>query len=311
MPPSACSAGTFARKDSLDVTTRSHALGLLAAGLTLPACGSHPAATAVGSKNFTEALLLGELYAQLIEAAGHPVRRRLSLGGTDIAMAALTRGEIDLYPEYTGTALLVVLKAAPRGDAAQTFNFVKAEYERRFACTWLDPAPMNNTQALATTRAIAARFGLRTLSDVAVKAPQLRLGAVPEFAKRPDGLPGLRRAYGGFNFKEIRLIDFGLKYQALLAGDVDIVVAFGTDGAIVANDLVVMEDDKHLFPPYQVAPVIRLEVIRARPELAGILNRIAPLLTDTTMRTLNNEIDGTQKREPADVARDFIKTHGG
>jgi osmoprotectant transport system substrate-binding protein len=292
------------------VSTRAHALGLLAAGLVLPACSTQHDAVAVGSKNFTESLLLGELYAQLIEDNNHLVRRRLDLGGTDIAMAALRRGEIDLYPEYTGTALLVVLKAQPQGDAVQTFDFVKSEYERLYAATWLDPAPMNNTQALATTRAIAARFGLRTLSDVSKKAPLLRLGAVPEFAKRSDGLPGLQRAYGGFNFKSIRLVDFGLKYKALLDGDVDIVVAFGTDGAIVADDLVVMVDDRHLFPPYQVAPVVRLDALKARPEIAQILNGVAPLLTDTTMRTLNNEIDGPQKREPADVARDFIKAHG-
>jgi osmoprotectant transport system substrate-binding protein len=292
------------------VTTRAHALGLLAAGLALPGCGMHRDAVGIGSKNFTESLLLGELYAQVIEDNGHPTRRRLDLGGTDIAMEALRRGEIDLYPEYTGTALLVVLKAKPQGDAVQTFDFVKSEYERLYNLTWLDPAPMNNTQALATTRAVSARYDLHTLSDVAKKAPQLRLGAVPEFVKRADGLPGLQRAYGGFDFKTISLVDFGLKYKALLDGDVDIVVAFGTDGAIVADDLVVMEDDKHLFPPYQVAPVIRLEALKARPELAAILNRVAPLLTDTVMRTLNNQIDGPLKREPAEVARDFIKAHG-
>lgn len=292
------------------MSTRAHTLGLLAAGLTLPACSSQHAAVAVGSKNFTESLLLGELYAQLIEDNNHPVRRRLDLGGTEIAMAALRRGEIDLYPEYTGTALIVVLKAQRHGDAVQQFEFVKSEYERLYGLTWLDPAPMNNTQALATTRELSAKFGLRTLSDVAAKAPQLRLGAVPEFVKRSDGLPGLQRAYGGFHFKQISLIDFGLKYKALLGGDVDIVVAFGTDGAIVADNLVVMTDDKHLFPTYQVAPVIREEALKARPELARILNKLAPLLTDTTMRTLNNEIDGPQKREPADVARDFIKAHG-
>ncbi len=292
------------------MSTRSHVLGLLAAGLVLPACGNHHGAVAVGSKDFTESQLLGELYAQLIEDNGHPVRRHLDLGGTDIAMAALRRGEIDLYPEYTGTALLVVLKAQPRGDAVQTFDYVKSEYERLYGLTWLDPAPMNDTQALATTRQISARFGLRTLSDVAAKAPQLRLGAVPEFVKRSDGLPGLQRAYGGFNFKSVRIVDIGLKYKALLDGDVDVVVAFGTDGLIVADNLVVMQDDKHFFPPYQVAPVIRQDALKARPELAAILNRVAPLLTDTVMRTLNNQIDGPQKREPADVARDFIKAHG-
>jgi osmoprotectant transport system substrate-binding protein len=292
------------------VPTRAQALGLLAAGLTLPACGMHRDATKIGSKNFTEALLIGELYAQLIEDNNHSVQRRLDLGGTDIAMAAIQRGEIDCYPEYTGTALLVVLKAPQQGDAVQTFEFVKSEYERRYNLTWLDPAPMNNTQALATTKAIAEKYGLRTLSDVARIAPQLRLGAVPEFVKRSDGLPGLQRAYGGFNFKTISLIDFGLKYKALLNGDVDIVVAFGTDGAILADDLVVMRDDKLLFPPYQVAPVFRMDALKARPELAGILNGVAPLLTDSVMRGLNEQIDGPLKREPADVARAFIKAHG-
>jgi osmoprotectant transport system substrate-binding protein len=288
---------------------RAAALALLAAA-PLAACGGASDVTKVGSKNFTEALLLGELYAQLLEDRDQKVRRRLDLGGTDIAMAALRRGEIDLYPEYTGTALLVVLKHALVGDAAQTFDYVRAQYAAQFGLTWLDPAPMNNTEALATTRAISARYGIRTLSDVAAKAPQLRLGAVPEFVHRPDGLPGLRRVYGGFEFKAVTLLDFGLKYQALLAGDVDIVVAFGTDGAIVADDLIVMRDDKHLFPPYQVAPVVRTAALQARPAIATVLNRVAPLLTDRVMQSLNNQIDGAQKREPADVARDFIAQHG-
>ena len=288
---------------------RAQALGLLAAA-PLAGCGFDRNTTRVGSKNFTEALLLGELYAQVLEDNGLHVRRRLDLGGTDIAMQALRRNQIDLYPEYTGTALIVVLKDQLHGDAVQTFDYVKQQYETRFGLTWLDPAPMNNTEALATTKLLAARYGLQTLSDVAAKAPQLRLGAVPEFVKRPDGLPGLRRVYGGFAFKEVRLIDFGLKYKALLDGDVDLVVAFGTDGAIIADDLIVMRDDKHLFPPYQVAPVVRQATLQQRPAIAPLLDKVAPLLTDRAMQTLNNEIDGTQKREPSEVARDFIKQHG-
>jgi osmoprotectant transport system substrate-binding protein len=288
---------------------RGRALALLGA-LPAAACARGGDTIRVGSKNFTESLLLGELYAQLLEGAGLRVTRRLDLGGTDIAMAALRRSEIDLYPEYTGTALLVVLKGTPHGNAAQQLAFVRAAYARQFNLVWLDPAPMNDTQALATTKPLAARFGLRTLSDVAVKAPQLRLGAVPEFVKRPDGLPGLRRAYGGFAFKDVRLLDFGLKYQALLAGDVDIVVAFGTDGAIVADDLLVMRDDRHLFPDYQVAPVVRKPALDTHPAIATALNRVAPLLTDVVMQGLNNEVDGKAKREPADVAHDFIAGHG-
>lgn len=290
---------------------RASALGIIAAATTLTACGprEHNGIT-IGSKNFTESILLGELYAQVLEDNGFKIFRKLSLGGTQIAMAALQRGAIDLYPEYTGTALIDVLKAQQKTDAAQTFDFVKSEYEKRYGLTWLDPAPMNNTQALATTKAIAAKYRLATLSDVAARAPQLRLGMVAEFTSRPDGLPGLKRVYGGYTFKEMRLVDFGLKYKALLAGDVDIVVAFGTDGAIIADDLVVMRDDKHLFPPYQVAPVIRTPLVHERPAISANLNRVAPLLTDTVMRSLNNEVDGPHKREVEDVARDFIKTHG-
>ncbi len=288
---------------------RGRALALLGA-LPAAACARAGDTIRVGSKNFTESLLLGELYAQLLEGAGLRVTRRLDLGGTDIAMAALRRSEIDLYPEYTGTALLVVLKGTPHGSAAQQLAFVRNAYAQQFNLVWLDPAPMNDTQALATTKPLAARFGLRTLSDVAAKAPQLRLGAVPEFVKRPDGLPGLRRAYGGFAFKDVRLLDFGLKYQALLAGDVDIVVAFGTDGAIVADDLLVMRDDRHLFPDYQVAPVVRKPALDAHPAIAANLNRVAPLLTDGVMQGLNNEIDGKAKREPSEVAHDFIAQHG-
>ncbi len=288
---------------------RARALGLVAAA-PLAGCGLDRDATKIGSKNFTESLLLGELYAQVLENGGLHVRRRLDLGGTDIAMEALRRGEIDLYPEYTGTALLVVLKSRLHGDPAQTFGYVKEQYATRYGLTWLDAAPMNNTEALATTGAIAARYELRTLSDVAAAAPHLRLGAVPEFVSRPDGLPGLRRVYGGFAFKEVRLVDFGLKYRALLDGDVDIVVAFGTDGAVLADRLVVMRDDKHLFPPYNVAPVVRTATLQARPVIATILNRIAPLLTDATMQALNEQIDGPSKQEPADVAAAFIKQHG-
>ncbi|GAC1403171.1 MAG: glycine betaine ABC transporter substrate-binding protein [Candidatus Velthaea sp.] len=292
--------------------TRMDALALLGGAALLPACGGQTggAQIAVGSKNFTEEVLIGEIYSQVLEQNGFRVNRKLNLGGTEIAMAALQRGEIDLYPEYTGTALLVQLKAPPLHDPKAIYARVKAAYETQYQLTWLDPAPMNDTQALATTRAISAKYKLRTLSDVAAAAPQLRLGAVPEFIKRPDGLPGLQQTYGGFKFKDTKLIDIGLKYKALLSGNVDVVVAFGTDGAIDADDLLIFADDKHFWPAYQVAPVVRQSTLKMYPALATHLNKIAPLLDDKTMRGLNNQVDGILKREVADVARDFIKTHG-
>jgi osmoprotectant transport system substrate-binding protein len=261
----------------------------------------------VGSKNFTEELILGELYAQALEHAGIAVTRKLNLGTTDIAMAALQRGEIDLYPEYTGTALLNVLKLPPDGDARRVYRNVKAAYAKQFGLVWLAPAPMNDTQALATTQAIAGREAIGKLSDLALKAGELRLGAVPEFLKRADGLPGLQKRYGGFRFKQVKIVDNGLKYQALEHGDVDVILAFTTEGDLKANNLVVLEDDKHLFPPDQVAPVVRKAVADAKPALAQALDKLAPLLTDDVMQNLNLQVDGPQKREPADVARDFLK----
>lgn len=287
--------------------TRGRALGCIAA-VVASGC-SHRAGDSitVGSKNFTEQLLLGELYAQMLERHGLPVSRKLNLGGTQIAMAALERAEIDLYPEYTGTALIAVLGKPPMRDANAIYETVKREYATKYKLTWLSPAPMNDTQALATTQELRRRLKLTTLSDLSRAAPALRLGAIPEFTKRPDALPGLQRAYGGFQFKSIRLLDIGLKYKALESGDVDVVVAFGTDGAIAADNLYVFVDDKHFWPTYQAAPVVRTETLLKYPAISGALDKLSPLLTDDVMRRLNESIDGPAKREPADVAREFIE----
>jgi osmoprotectant transport system substrate-binding protein len=288
--------------------TRASALTVLF-GLALTACGQRAASIGIGSKNFAEELLLGEMYARLLEHAGLPVQRKLNLGGTNIAMASIMRGEIDVYPEYTGTALLTQLKRAPLRDRAAVYQTVQREYQKLYNLTWLDPAPMNDTQALATTGQIAQRLNLYTLSECARLAPQLRLGAVPEFTDRADGLPGLQKAYGGFHFESVKLIDIGLKYKALLQGEVDVVVAFGTDGQIDADHLVVLDDDKHFFPPYQVAPVVRNDTLARFPAIASALNPLAPHLTDTTMRHLNWRVDGKHE-EPADVAADFLASIG-
>ncbi len=289
--------------------TRASALALLGAAPALASCGKRDTVT-VGSKNFTEELIIGELYAQVLEKAGLAVTRKLSLGTTDIAMAALGRGEIDLYPEYTGTALLNVLHQPPISDPKRAYAVVKDAYAKRYHLTWLDPAPMNDTQALATTQAIAGRWALGKLSDLAPKAGEFRLGAVPEFLTRADGLPGLQKAYGGFKFKQTKIVDNGLKYRALEHGDVDVIIAFSTEGQLKADNLIVLEDDKHLFPSYAVAPVVRAPLLAAKPALAPALNKLAPLLTNDTMQNLNLQVDGPQKREPADVARDFLAGAG-
>ena len=295
--------------------TRARALALAWATTALAACGGASGdadgkhRVAVGSKDFTEELILGEMYARILEHNGFSVDRKLDLGGTQVAMAALQRGDIDLYPEYTGTALLTQLKAKPSQDAAANYATVKRYYAAHYGLDWLDAAPFNDTQALATTQAIAQQYHLRTLSDLSVAAPQLRLGAIPEFVKRADALPGLRKAYGGFQFKDIKLFDIGLKYKALESGDVDVVVAFGTDGQIEVDKLVVFVDDKHFWPSYQVAPVVRAQTLATSPAIATYLNKLAPLLTDAVMRGLNAQVDGA-KKDPKDVAAQFLQAHG-
>jgi osmoprotectant transport system substrate-binding protein len=289
--------------------SRARSLALIGGAAALGSCSSsHGNAIAIGSKDFTEELILGEMYAQILENFGMPVVRKLDLGGTQVAMEALLRGDIDLYPEYTGTALITELKLRPQKDAAANYETVKREYETRYHLTWLRPAPFNDTQALATTQTVRQKYHVTTLSDLAKAAPHLRLGAIPEFTKREDGLPGLQKAYGGFQFKDIKLFDIGLKYQALMSGQVDVVVAFGTDGQIEVDQLYVFADDKHFWPSYQAAPVVRDATLQAHPTIAPRLNKLAPLLDDATMRGLNAQVDG-EKLDPADVARAFLREH--
>ncbi len=289
-------------------------LALLTAGLLI-ACassggtGSANAPIKVGSKDFTEAFIIGEMYALALEKAGFQVERKLNLGGTPVAQAALQSGEIDLYPEYTGTGLLTILKEPAISDRQQVFDKVSAGYKEKYSLVWLEPAPMNNTQALAMTQEKANQFGIKTISDMAAKAGDLVMVGPPEFEVREDGLPGIKAKYGNFELKEYKAVDPGLRYKALTDGEADVTVAFGTDGEIAAFKLVVLEDDKQLFPPYQVAPVVRQQTLEANPKIADALNAIAPKLTDATMQKLNYEVSGN-KREPAEVAKEFLTQEG-
>jgi osmoprotectant transport system substrate-binding protein len=287
---------------------------LLALALVLPllgACGDDGDSTkiTVGSKDFTEQFIIGEMYALMLEDAGFKVDRKLNLGGTPVAHEALKGGQIDLYPEYTGTALLTVLKLPVSSDREEVFQTVAEEYRSQFDLVWLDAAPMNNTQALAMTKEGAAEYDIETISDMVAKASELRMIGPPEFVEREDGLPGIKKTYGDFDLKEYIPVEIGLKYKGLVEGQAEVAVAFGTDGQISAFELVVLEDDKGLFPPYQVAPVVRQQLLDESPEVEGVLNELAPYLTDDTMRRLNYEVDGN-KREPADVAREFLVEQG-
>jgi osmoprotectant transport system substrate-binding protein len=263
----------------------------------------------IGSKDFTEAILVAELYAQVLERAGFTVERKFNLGATPIAHEALLKGDIDLYPEYTSTGLQEVLKDTGRyTDAGAILDAVRAGYEGQFQLTWLDASPFNNTNVFATTAAVAEQYGLATYTDLAANAASLRLGGPAEFPDRVD-TQGLDEAYGGFvaNFQEFKPLGTGaLRYDALQAGEVDVIVAFGTDGRIAGDQLVVLEDDQSFYPIYNIAPVVRMDTLEANPSIAEALNAVAPLLTDQVMAGLNYQVDGPDKLEPAAVISAFL-----
>ncbi len=289
---------------------------LLSAALILSACSPAPSADSagtviVGSKDFTEQFIVAEMYAQLLENEGFTVERKLNLGGTPIAHEAMMNGDIELYPEYTSTGLLTMLKLDPIQDAQEIYTTVKSGYEQQYNLTWLTPSPFNNTQALAMKKDVAAQFGIQTFSDLSQKASELVLGGPAEFLEREDGLKGLQQAYGGFDFKEEKQLGTGsLRYQALLDGQIDVVVAFGTDGAIKGNDLLLLVDDLVFYPIYNIAPVIRMDTLEKYPQIQKILNDFAPMLTDDIMSGLNWQVDGPEGKEPADVARAFLLEKG-
>lgn len=262
----------------------------------------------IGSKNFTEQFILAEMYAQALEAKGYRVERFINLGGTLIAHQAVVTGNIDMYPEYTGTALAAVVKGTLSSDPEAVYKQVKEFYESRLGLTLLKPSAMNNGYILALLPETAAKYRLKTLSDLAKVSKELVLGAGAEWRDREDGLPGLKKVYG-IEFKEYRPMVIALKYQALRAKQVDIVNGFGTDGQISAMKLARLADDKNFWPPYRVAPVIRREIARNYPGIVQVLNLVTGLLTDEGQSELNWRVDGL-KEEPRDVARDFLKKHG-
>lgn len=263
----------------------------------------------VGSKNFTESVLMAEMYAQLLEANGFKVERKLNLGATPIAQQSLLNQEIDLYPEYTSTGLLEVLQQEPIKDAQQIYETVKSKYEEQFELTWLQPAEFNNTNTFAMTKARADELGIKTYSDLFAKSGELVLGGPPEFLGRED-TKGLQEAYGGFEFSDVKQLDPGLRYQALQDAQVDVIVAFSTDGQIGGFDLAALEDDKGFYPIYQSAPVIRMDTLEANPQIADALNGLAPKLDETTMANLNWMVDGPDKMDPAAVAQQFLTEQG-
>ena len=261
----------------------------------------------VGSKNFTEQFVLAELYAQALEAAGVKVEKKLNLGGTLIAHKALEERQIDLYPEYTGTILLAVLKEEAMTDPKAVYEKVKDAYAKK-GLVLLNQAPVNNTYVMVVRPDTAQKYRLQTLSDLAKVAKELKLGAGPEFRDRKDGIPGLKAKYG-MDFKEDLQLAIGLRYQALKNDQVQIVNGYATDGMISAMKLTRLKDDQNLWPPYYVVPVVRKDALDANPKIADVLNRVDALLDEAAVAEMNYQVDG-EKLEPKDVARDFLKAKG-
>jgi osmoprotectant transport system permease protein len=259
----------------------------------------------IGSKNFTEQLILGELMAQLIEQETDlHVVREFGLGGTMICHGALVGGEIDLYAEYTGTALTTVLGRKAVSDPDTAYQIVTNAYARQFDLQWLKPFGFNNTYAITVRQADAQSWNVKTISDLKPRAAELRAGWTSEFSGRPDGYPGLKKSYG-IAFGSVRDLDTSLMYEAIARNKVDVICAFSTDGRIAAYHLQPLVDDRHFFPPYYAAPVIREEMLKAHPELASVLNLLAGKLTNQAMQRLNSEVD-QKKRSPAAVAQEFL-----
>ena len=259
----------------------------------------------VGSKNFTEQIVLAELFAQQIEAhSALRVERRVNLGGTLICQQALLSGKIDLYPEYTGTALTAVLNEPPQNDPAAVYRLVREQYRARFGVEALEPLGFNNTFAMVVRGEDAEKLHLRNISDVATYAPNWRAGFGYEFMERPDGYRGWAAAYG-LRFKgEPKILDLGLLYRALADRQVDLVAGNSTDGVIAVLGMVVLQDDRHYFPPYEAVPLVRRATLDQHPEVGVALSSLAGKISEDEIRRINYAVEG-EHRDPADVVREF------
>lgn len=283
--------------------------------------GDKPQIT-VGSKDFTESIVLAHMAALILEDAGYEVERQINLGGTVVVHEAMVHGDVDIYVEYTGTGLLAILgmelpESVGEGNAATpeagvgkdpVYDIVAKEYKEQFDLVWLEPWGFNNTYVMAVRAETAEELELETISDLEGHAGDMIVGGTQEFLVRPDGLPGLEEKYG-IEFKDAVGLDPGLVYSALDEGGVDIISATATDGRIPALGFVPLKDDLGFFPPYFAAPVVRQDLLEKAPDVADLLNQLAGEIDDTQMAGLNFRVDDGGE-EPIEVARDFLREEG-
>ena len=281
----------------------------LAVPVAMSGCAGKKAIT-IGSKDFGENIVLGEMLAQLVENhTDLTVNRKLNMGGTFVCFEAIKNGQIDVYPEYTGTGLTAHLKMDVINDSDESYRVVSEEFDKQFNIKWLEPFGFNNTYTLAVTNDVYEQYGVETYSDLAAVSDQLVFGAEHEFFDRQDGYDGLVDLYG-MTFKgEPKKMNVSLKYQAIGSGDMDVTDAFSTDGPIKQYNLKVLTDDLGFFPPYDAAPIVREETLEANPELEDVLNMLSGKISDEVMTDLNYKID-VEGQDVADVATAFLTEQG-
>lgn len=277
----------------------------------LSGCGSDKGIT-IGSKQFTESILMGEMYAQLIEAKTDiPVTRKLNLGGTSVCIPAMQEGEIDIYFEYTGTAYNEILDhELTEGITSQEIlDICKTELRDSYGITMFDPVGLNNTYALALKTDMAQELGVTKISDLTALSPELKFGCGHSFYSRTyDGYQGIVATYD-LSFKDTLKMDTSLLYEAIDTGDLDVICVFGTDSLLRKYDMTLLEDDGGVFPPYHGAPVCRNEALEEYPELEEILNSLAGAIDNDTMQELNYQVD-VENRTVEEVAKEFLTEHG-
>jgi glycine betaine/choline ABC-type transport system substrate-binding protein len=278
--------------------------------LTITSCGKEEKKVVIASKPMTEQFILVEMLTALIEADSDiVVEQKMGIGGgTANIHPGIINGEIDIYPEYSGTGWLFVLKQDLINNPDELFAEVKEKYNSEYNIKWMEPYGFNNTFALAMDKNLAEEMNIKTYSDLSSKSNELIFGAEYDFYEREDGLPGLKEVYG-FNFKNEVEMDIGLKYDAIKSKKVDVINAFSTDGLLLEYNLKVLEDDKFFFPSYQGATLVRNETLEKYPELAEILQKLEGAVSDEEMIFLNYQVD-KENKDPKEVALNFLKEKG-
>ncbi|MGO4953339.1 glycine betaine ABC transporter substrate-binding protein [Paenibacillus sp. DRB1-1] len=283
----------------------------LVLSLILSACGDKTenaedkaAMIRIGTKDFTENLIVGELYALALEGAGYKVERVPNIAGS-VIHSSIVNNDIDMYPEYTGTGLLSILKVDMLTDPDAVYKKVKEEYKKQFKITWLDYSKANDGAGLVIRSEVSKNLGITTITDLQKHVSKLRFASQGEVDQRADGIPALEKVYGKFNWKSSKVYDNSLKYEVLKNNEADVAPAYTTEGQLVNKDqFTLLKDDKQVWPPYNLAPVVRDNVLDTNPEIAEVINKVSAALDTETVTPLNAKVD-VDKKEYEDVAKEF------